>query len=286
MDKKKRQQFSLKEKREILLEVEKGGIAKKYGISPSALSTFLKQKSKIEQNIDADALGPQRKMMRTADYEEGDKALYTWFVETRPKNIPINGPLLCGRARSFTHSLGFPEFMGSTGWLHSFRERLGISHKILNGEANDAPQEGASSWQLETLQAALKEYSLANIYNADKTALFYKLMLNKTLEFKGNKCFGGKSSKERITALLCTNSTGTDKLKPLIIGKFGKPRCFKGVQHLPCEYRQNTKAWMTSVVFEEWLLCLERRMKAEKRRILLIIDNCSSHIVCLAIWRM
>ena len=58
MDKKMRQQFSLKEKRKILLEVEKGGIAKKYGISPSTLSTFLKQKSKIEQNIDADALGP------------------------------------------------------------------------------------------------------------------------------------------------------------------------------------------------------------------------------------
>ena len=60
MDKKK---FSLQEKREILLEVEKGGkkggIAKKYGISPSTLSTFLKQKSKVEQNIDADALGPQ-----------------------------------------------------------------------------------------------------------------------------------------------------------------------------------------------------------------------------------
>lgn len=281
MDKKKRQQFSLKEKREILLEVEKGGkkggIAKKYGISPSTLSTFLKQKSKIEQNIDADALGPQRKKMRTADYEEVDKAVYTWFVEMRAKNIPINGPLLCERARSFARSLGFPEFMGSTGWLHRFRERYGISHKIINGEANDAPKEVASSWRLETLRAALKEYSPADIYNADETALFYKLMPNKTLEFKGNKCFGGKSSKERITALLCTNSTGTDKLKPLIIGKFGKPRCFKGVQHLPCEYRHNTKAWMTSVVFEEWLLCLERRMKAEKRRILLIIDNCSSH---------
>ena len=117
----------------------------------------------------------------------------------------------------------------------------------------------------------------ADIYNAVETALFYKLMPNKTLELKGNKCFGGKSSKERITALLCTNSTGTDKLKPLIIGKFGKPRCLKEVQHLPCEYRHNTKAWMTSVVFKEWLLCLERRMKAEKRRILLIIDNCSCH---------
>ena len=98
MDKNKRQQFSLKEKREILLEVEKGGkkggMAKKYGISPSTLSTFLKQKRKTEQNIDADALGPQQKKMRTADYEEVDKAVYTWFVEMRAKNIPINGPLM------------------------------------------------------------------------------------------------------------------------------------------------------------------------------------------------
>ena len=112
--------------------------------------------------------------MRTADYEEVDKAVYMWFVEMRAKNIPINGPLLCEGARSFACSLGFPEIMRSTGWLHRFWERLGISHKIIIGEANDAPKEGASTWRLETLQAALKEYSLADIYNADETALFYK----------------------------------------------------------------------------------------------------------------
>ena len=50
--------------------------------------------------------------MRTSDYEEVDKAVYAWFVEMRAKNIPINGPLLSERARSFARSLGFPEFMG------------------------------------------------------------------------------------------------------------------------------------------------------------------------------
>src|SRR5215469_10326528 len=108
MDKMKRQQFSLKEKREILLEVEKG-IAKKYVISPSTVSTFLKQKSKKKQNIDADALGPQRKKMRTADYEEVGKAVYSWFVEMRAKNIPINDPLLRERARYLARLLGFLE---------------------------------------------------------------------------------------------------------------------------------------------------------------------------------
>jgi len=53
---------------------KKGGIAKKYGISPSTLSTYLNQKSKVEQNIDADALGPQQKKMRTAG--GGQSCLY------------------------------------------------------------------------------------------------------------------------------------------------------------------------------------------------------------------
>jgi hypothetical protein len=87
----------------------------------------------------------------------------TAVVEMRAKNIPTNGPLLCERARSFARSLGFPEFMGSTGWLHRFQERYGISHKIINGEANNAPKEVASSWRLETLPAALKEYLPADI---------------------------------------------------------------------------------------------------------------------------
>ena len=65
--------------------------------------------------------------------------------------------------------LGFRNSWGSTGWLHRFRERCGISHKIIKGEANDTPKEVASSRRLETLPAALKEYSPVDIYNADET---------------------------------------------------------------------------------------------------------------------
>jgi hypothetical protein len=114
------------------------------------------------------------------------------------------------------------------------------------------------------------------VYNADETALFYKLMPNNTLAFKGERCTDGKNSKERITILLCTTSTGTDKLLPLVIGKYRSRRCFKNVHNLPCEYRHNAKAWMTVEVFQEWILSLERRMKAEKREILLLIDSCSA----------
>ena len=58
-----------------------------------------------------------------------------------------------------------------------------------------------------------------------------------------------KQSKERISVLVGANMTGTEKLKllDLVIGKSEKPRCFKNVKTLPVVYKNNTKAWMTSV---------------------------------------
>jgi hypothetical protein len=95
------------------------------------------------------------------------------------------------------------------------------------------------------------------VYNADETALFYKLMPNKTLALKGKRCTGSKNSKERITVLLCTNLTGTDKLLPLVIGKYRNPRFFKNVHNLPCEYCLNAKAWMMGEIIQKWILLLE-----------------------------
>jgi hypothetical protein len=125
-EKKKRKQFSLDEKKKILEEIDrgmkKGDVARKYGISPSALSTFLKDRDKIEKSIHSDTIGPQRKKIRTANNEDVDKAVYRWVLDTRSKNIPVNGPLLCERAQSFARSFGVAEFKGSAGWLHRFRE--------------------------------------------------------------------------------------------------------------------------------------------------------------------
>jgi hypothetical protein len=39
------------------------------------------------------------------------------------------------------------------------------------------------------------------------------------LIFKGEKCVGGKLSKEWITALVCVNADGSEKRKLLVTGK-------------------------------------------------------------------
>jgi hypothetical protein len=78
--------------------------------------------------------------------------------------------------------------------------------------------------------------------------------------------------------VVCCNADGSDKLPFLVIGKYENPRCFKNVNQdsFGCKYRSNPKAWMTQVIFLEWLKGFDARMAG--RNVLLIMDNCSAHI--------
>ncbi|GFS72441.1 tigger transposable element-derived protein 6 [Trichonephila clavipes] len=69
----------------------------------------------------------------------------------------------------------------------------------------------------------------------------------------------------------------SEKVTPLVIGKSAKPRCFKGINSFPTNYRSNKKAWMTTELFNEWLVLLNSDMKREKQHILLLLDNCTVH---------
>ena len=80
--------------------------------------------------------------------------------------------------------------------------------------------------------------------------------------------------------MLTTNSTSSEKLKPLVIGKSNKPHCFKKVKDrsaLPVTYKNNASAWMKQDIFEEWLKDLDYKFRVEDRRVLLLIDNATSH---------
>lgn len=111
-----------------------------------------------------------------------------------------------------------------------------------------------------TFPAILKEwvqdYHPEQIYNADETGLYYKMLPQRTLAVKTDvhKTEGFKASKERLTPLFTVNKTGSHKLKPLCIGKFGKPRCFHHVNMnmLPLKYSHSKNAWMTGAIFADW----------------------------------
>ena len=62
-----------------------------------------------------------------------------------------------------------------------------------------------------------------------------------------------------------------------VIWKSENPHCFKKVKHLPYKYKSQKKSWMNSEIFEEWVRKLDRKFRADDRKIALIIDNCSAH---------
>jgi hypothetical protein len=92
---------------------------------------------------------------------------------------------------------------------------------------------------------------------------------------------GVKGKKARLTYLFTANADGSLKLPPLIIGKARKPRAFKNKtgSQLGFYYRNNAKAWMTASLYQEWLLDWDRKLRDEGRKILLLQDNFSGHII-------
>ncbi|GBL87484.1 Tigger transposable element-derived protein 4 [Araneus ventricosus] len=114
----------------------------------------------------------------------------------------------------------------------------------------------------------------STLMNAD---FFYRILPDRTLCFKGEKCVGGKKSKELLTVLLAVNMDGSEKIIPLVIGKFLKPRCMKNFKSLPLFYHANSKAWMTADIWEKTLSRWYLNFSKQKRKVALIADNYTAH---------
>ena len=92
---------------------------------------------------------------------------------------------------------------------------------------------------------------------------------------------GVKGKKTRLTYALTTNADGSEKLPPIVIGKARRPRAFnkKTGDQLGFHYRNNAKAWMTSSLYGEWIKQWDTELSQKGRKILLLQDNFSGHIV-------
>ena len=166
-----------------------------FEIPATALSTWLKSSESIK-----DAYlkySPSHKTLKTATYEDVEKATLKWFLCARDQNVPISGPILSAKAEEFANQLEIENFKASTGWLERFKERHGISFKRVCGEANSI---NISASEIEEwnnrLCLMLEKYSADDIYNPNETGVFYKLLPDKTFEFNNVACHGGKKSKE------------------------------------------------------------------------------------------
>jgi hypothetical protein len=134
-------------------------------------------------------------------------------------NLPINGTLTKEKAIRVAERLKLENFKASNGWLGRFKKRHGIMYKNLCGKALVLIKDTVDYWKTESLLRNLEDYKPNDIFNADETGIFFNLLTSKTFAIRGDPSHGGKKSTERITALLCANSEGSEKLPSLVVGK-------------------------------------------------------------------
>lgn len=249
--------LSLKDKSEIVEKIGKGvsvsSLAKIYGVAKSTISGINKKRHNI---ISHQTIGvSKRKTLRKGEYPRMEKALYNWFIGQRTKNCPVSGEMLKEKAKKLHADIKETEgsFHASSGWLSGFKSRFGIRLLKVSGEKLSSDTRAVEPFK-HKLSNIIYELKLCKdqIYNADETGLFWKMLPEKTYVSQTEKTAPGrKAEKSRITFLACTNATGQHKVKPLIIGRAKKPRSFK-TYDIPVDYRNSKSAWMTADIFREW----------------------------------
>lgn len=175
-------------------------------------------------------------------------------MKQREKHAPINGDIIKQKAKILNSKYHTGSFHASNGWLQKFKRRYGIKFLKIAGEKLSSQPELIAPFKEKLLQKLTKlELSSEQIYNADESGLYWKLLPDKTYVSSLEKTAPGrKTEKQRLTFLACTNASGNHKGKLLVIGKAKNPRTLKDFPNCPVNYDHSKTAWMTSEIFKHW----------------------------------
>lgn len=208
----------------------------------------------ILKMIDSTFSGPgKRKTLKLSVYQKMEKALYKWFLKQRERHTIITGEILKEKAKVLHAKFYTGSFHASNGWLQKFKKRYGIRFLKLAGEKLSSQPELIAPFK-EKLSEKITELqlNLDQIYNADESGLYWKLLPDKTYVSSLEKTAPGrKAEKQRVTILACTNASGKHKVKLLVIGKAKNPRTLKNFNR-PVNYDHSKTAWMTAEIFKRW----------------------------------
>lgn len=287
----KRHFLSLEKKMEIIDLLKKGAtstsLMNKYGVAKSTIFAIKKQQRNIRSTTANTFSGSgKRKTLRSGEFIKMERALYKWFLKNRERNAPMSSNILKTKAKFFYEKIyKKTDFKASDGWFQNFKKRFGIRILKICGEKLSSQAELVEPF-LKKLANKIKELDLIpdQLYNADETGLYWKLLPDKTYVSSAEKSAPGrKIPKQRLTFLACTNATGLHKIKPLVIGKAQNPRCFKN-KSIPVDYDSSKTAWMTCSIFKRWfekkfipqVRCFLKQ-KGLPQKALLLLDNAPSH---------
>ncbi|CAF2117994.1 unnamed protein product [Rotaria magnacalcarata] len=178
-----------------------------YKISKSSAANILRRSEEFLADYSSNSNKGIKRKLKDENRQKIDEIVFEWFAQRRAKQIPISGPILQEKARQVA-------------------EQLGCTTETF--KASNVDDSTVEEWT-QRLSTILDGFNENDVFNADETGLFYRATPDHSLVLSKEECKGGKKSKERLTVLLCSNLTGTEKLKPVVIGRSQRPRCFKNI---------------------------------------------------------
>jgi hypothetical protein len=154
----------------------------------------------------------QASRQRTAQWPLLEAILIDWQRNIEEKGAQTSGELLILKAQEIWpqipqyRDLEVPEF--SHGWLSRFKQRHGVKQYIRHGEAGSVPV--IAEEEMRAVRTLCGEYPEENVYNMDETGLYWRSTISAGLSTQAMP--GRKKERSRISVVLCTNSTGTNRL--------------------------------------------------------------------------
>lgn len=214
-------------------------------------------------------------------------ALVEWICRCEELRLPIvTGAAICEKASKIREQLvnhvdaataeALRRMAFSAGWLSKLQYRHGLSSKRVHGEAASVNREVVREGRRQ-MQVVTSGFERKDVFNMGETAFFFCSSASSSITT--TPMAGRKNVKKRLTVAVCCNADGTTKLPLLFVGAVRSPRCFRNqtAEELGVFYESTAKGWMNSELFTRWLEQLNDRMSKEKRNILLLVDNVSSH---------
>ncbi|EPY54077.1 hypothetical protein SPOG_05545 [Schizosaccharomyces cryophilus OY26] len=223
------------------------------------------------------------KRNRPAKYPILEKLLFEWQQRAQSQNQVVTGEAIKETASKLWKKipeykdLSMPEF--SNGWLENFKRRHQQFQSSVNKEQPYLLFQGNI---IETITRIADITTLTdpeNVFALCEMGLFWKLTPSKV--YAVEEVQGMKRDKARVTALVCTNATGTRKLPMWAIGYSQNPKAFRSAAIKPdvlnFHWRYNGRACLTTILIEEWLLWFDAQM--QNRKVVLLLER-STAVVC------
>uniref|UniRef100_H3GHV5 HTH CENPB-type domain-containing protein n=1 Tax=Phytophthora ramorum TaxID=164328 RepID=H3GHV5_PHYRM len=244
----------------------------------STISKILARAEELTQMAPRD-LSARRKGLVT--HPELDTALCNWVLLSRHNGLKISGDIIKSQARALAAQLGLASTMSfSNGWLGGFKKRynirLGSAAAAMDGVNGAAVANSVAS--LEQLQELARVYEPRDVYCMQETGLCYELSPEKPAG--RSKAARKDSCGQRLTIVLAVNADASDKTEPMFIGPGRMPQ---PTEELDADsrhfyYQNNKRAWMTPVMFQDYVCALDTRMRDENRVVLLLVSAAPSHV--------